>query len=668
MKIFSAWFALLLCGAVSILKGEVLINEIHYDPSDRTKPLEFIEIHNSGAEPVNVGGWRVSDGIDYLFPANAVIAAGGYYVIAENAAAFQAEFSVAPHGVFTGSLSNRGERLRLQDSSIALRDEVSYGIGFPWPTMAKGGGGSIELINPGLDNDLGGSWRTAGTSGAVPPLLSAGDSQWHYRKGTSEASTPAENWRAVAYVEDGTWIANARMPIGYGDIDGDSGNSDVSTTLSDMSGSYRSIFMRRPFTVAAGQTSGSLHLRVRCDDGCIVWLNGVEIARVRADGAAPTFNGAGMTITNATEPPLGWTEIAVPNSESLLVAGSNILAVQAFNGTLSSSDFFFDAELGRPSAQNGSPAAQNSVFSQSAPPAIRQVAHAPTQPAADVPVTISAKVTDPQGVASVSLSYQLVDPGSYIRLSDSAYATSWTTLAMRDDGTNGDLVARDDTFSAVLPASLQTHRRLTRYRITAADALGTSVRVPYADDEQPNFAYFTYNGVPNWNGAVQPGAAGSRGIVQTFPSALLAGMQTWHLVANSADVTNSQYDSAYNGQHFNGTVIYEGNVYDHITFRNRGIGSTYVSGKNKWALSFNRARDVHVRDNWGNLYKETWNSFPIDACASPWAAVHRGMAGVEEAMTYRLYELAGALSLRTHYMHWRVIDSSLESGPTQYDG
>ena len=668
MKNFLGWLLLILSGAISIADAQVVINEIHYDPSDRTKRVEFVEFHNSGPEPVNVSGWRMTDGVEYLFPANAVIAAGGYYVIAQDAAAFQAEFGAAPNGVFTGALSNKGERLRLQDAGAALRDEVTYGVGFPWPTKAKGGGGSIELIDPALDNDLGGSWRTAGTAATVPPIFSAGDSQWRYRKGTSEASNPVGSWRSVSYVTDGTWITNARMPIGFGAIDGNTTNVDVSTTLTDMAGTYRSIFLRRQFTRVAGETAGPLRLRVRCDDGCIVWLNGVEIARVRVNGAAPTFNANGMTITNAPEPPLEWNEISIPNGESLLLAGSNVIAVQVFNVTLNSSDLFFDAELGRPAPGDGTPAAQNSVYSRVSPPAIRQVKHTPEQPTANVPVTITAKVTDLQGVASVTLSYQLVDPGSYIRLSDPAYTTSWTNIAMRDDGTNGDLVAGDDTFTAVLPASVQLHRRLTRYRITASDSAGASVRVPYADDEQPNFAYFTYNGVPSWSGAVQPGAAGARGSVQTFPSTLLSGMQTWHLVANATDVTNSQYNSSSDGQHFQGTVIYEGKVYDHITFRNRGIGSTYVSGKNKWALSFNRARDIHVRDNWGSLYKETWNSFPIDAAASPWASVHRGMAGVEEAIAYHLYELAGTPSLRTHYMHWRVIDRAQESGPTQYDG
>ena len=89
-----------------------------------------------------------------------------------------------------------------------IRDEVTYGIGFPWPTKAKGGGGSMELIHPALDNDLGGSWRTAGTADTAA-LIPAGDNQWHYRKGTSEASNPIANWRLRTFVEDATWVANA---------------------------------------------------------------------------------------------------------------------------------------------------------------------------------------------------------------------------------------------------------------------------------------------------------------------------------------------------------------------------------------------------------------------------------------------------------------------------
>src|SRR2546422_4044387 len=67
------------------------------------------------------------------------------------------------------------------------------------------------------------------------------------------------------------------------------------------------------------------------------------------------------------------------------------------------------------------------------------------QPVAGQPVTISAKVTDPDGVASVVLEYQLVNPGSYIELTDAAYTNQWTSVPMHDDGTGGDEFARSST-------------------------------------------------------------------------------------------------------------------------------------------------------------------------------------------------------------------------------
>jgi hypothetical protein len=247
-------FVALFCAswALTGFGQSVVINEIHYKPPDNTKPIEFIELHNPGAATVDLAGWRLEDGVLFNFPAGKSIPAGGYFVVAQNAAAFQAQFGFAPGGIFTGGLNSVGERLQLRNAAGTLVDEVNYGVGFPWPTAAKGGGSSMELINPALDNDLAGSWRSSGTSSAIVTLIPSGDNQWHYRKGTSEASNPITAWRTFSFVEDGTWIANATAPIGYGDIDG-GGSEEMATLLPDMVNNYRSIFMRRTFTVAPGQ-------------------------------------------------------------------------------------------------------------------------------------------------------------------------------------------------------------------------------------------------------------------------------------------------------------------------------------------------------------------------------------------------------------------------------
>ncbi len=317
-----------------------------------------------------------------------------------------------------------------------------------------------------------------------------------------------------------------------------------------------------------------------------------------------------------------------------------------------------------PSAVNGAKVATLST----APPAIRRVNHTPAKPTSNTPVVVTATVTDPDGTASVSLRYQIVSPGSYIRKADAAFtsAGSWVTLPMLDDGTGGDAAAGDSIFTATLPASVQVHRRLIRYQITVTDNLGNFIRVPYADDEQPNFAYFVYDTLPAWNGAMRPATFNGFAAtpVQAYPVSLLQSIEPWHLLANEANIISCQYDSGFNGTLFQGTLVHRGEVYDHITYQVRGIGSTYQSGKNKWGLKFNRARDFQAYDNWGRPYSEKWNSLGMNACAAPWASVNRGAAGIEEAFSFRAYELAGVPSLRTNYVHWRVIRRAAEVNST----
>ena len=51
---------------------------------------------------------------------------------------------------------------------------------------------------------------------------------------------------------------------------------------------------------------------------------------------------------------------------------------------------------------------------------------------------------------------------------------------------------------------------------------------------------------------------------------------------------------------FRGTIVYDGVVYDHVEFRNRGVASTYAVGKNKWKIEFLRGHYFQARDNYGN--------------------------------------------------------------------
>jgi len=121
----------------------VVINEIHYDPDVKTELVEFVELHNTAAEDIDLSGWYFRSGISYRFGAGATLPAGGYIIVAQNPAHIQAKWSsarlsVSSHllfGPFEGKLSNDGENIELCNAFDEQIDRVDYQLGFPWPTV-----------------------------------------------------------------------------------------------------------------------------------------------------------------------------------------------------------------------------------------------------------------------------------------------------------------------------------------------------------------------------------------------------------------------------------------------------------------------------------------------------------------------------------------------------
>ena len=144
------------------LSASVVINELHPSPDVKQQPVEFVELFNTGPDPVELSGWRFDDGIFFTFPAGTRMEPGQFLVVAGDPAAVAAKFRVnGVLGPWIGRLSGDGEQLRLRNAAGQVEDEVDYGSGFPWPTVGESPGYSMELIHPGLDNDLGGHWRSS---------------------------------------------------------------------------------------------------------------------------------------------------------------------------------------------------------------------------------------------------------------------------------------------------------------------------------------------------------------------------------------------------------------------------------------------------------------------------------------------------------------------------
>ena len=670
------------------LDAQVVINEIHYESGDGSDGEEFVELLNAGDEEVDISGWFFSSGIRFRFPAGVRLAPAAFAVVAQNPQKLLERFSnrLPVTGPFEGRLANDGERVVLRDTEGAIVDEVDYGLAFPWPTASAGKGSSMELIHPSLDNDLGGSWRASGLTDAPPVerrfLLERGALDWRYRRGTSEASDPVDAWRQGDFIEDASWLSGP-TPIGYGE-------DEIATVLDDMRGNFTSVFLRRNLSIASlDEIPAELKIGHAVDDGCIVWINGVEVFRLRMPTGDVAFDERARTSGEAR-----WLDEFLPPPDSYLQVGENTIAIHAFNQRDTSGDFSIDIELFTPGAEDfppdffgpPTPGAVNSVWTANAPPQARQVAHGPRMPGAGEEFAVSAKVSDPDGVASVRLEYQIVEPGAYV---PATLPLSHADLLRTPDAPREDnpeyidparwtevVMAADDIdpllWSVILPP--QPNRTLVRYRMTVTDTRGASTTIPYRDDPSRNFALFVYDGVPAWQTTAR--TVREEGVGFSYPVETMRSLAAYHLISRAEDITRCvaastavqipQGNRARHVENWEGAFVYDGVVYDHVEYRLRGANGRYqvpagnggIAGKRHWRINFNKGHHLQARDRFGNRYPTRWR---VLNTGRMFGNRIDGNWGLGDQVNDILWNAWGIPAAFGHAFSFRVIDSADES-------
>ena len=152
------------------INEDVVLNEIMYHRAPlstdgepvTTRTEEWIELYNRGEEAVDLGGWQLTDAVTYEFPTGTTLAAGGYLVVAGDAAALRADHpDITVLGDLSGRLDHRSDRILLLDASGNPADEVRYYDGGRWPDAADGGGSSLELRDPWADNAAAEAWAAS---------------------------------------------------------------------------------------------------------------------------------------------------------------------------------------------------------------------------------------------------------------------------------------------------------------------------------------------------------------------------------------------------------------------------------------------------------------------------------------------------------------------------
>jgi hypothetical protein len=153
--------------------GEQVINEIAWMGTTASASDEWIELKNTGDQPVDLSGWTLSSADAKLHVSlDRSIPARGFYLLERTDDTSVA--GISADLIYTGALSNAGEGLALNDRSGAAVDTADFSSGWPAgdstskKTMERTEGGWITSKDPGgtpkAENDAG--------AAAVPPAES----------------------------------------------------------------------------------------------------------------------------------------------------------------------------------------------------------------------------------------------------------------------------------------------------------------------------------------------------------------------------------------------------------------------------------------------------------------------------------------------------------------
>jgi len=158
-------------------------------------------------------------------------------------------------------------------------------------------------------------------------------STWKYLANGSDQGTA---WRASSF-NDSTWPSGLAQ-LGYGEGD----EATVVPFGPDPNNKFITTYFRRAFNVTNASLFTGLTLRLMRDDGAVVYLNGVEVWRTNMPTGSVGFQTlASVAIGGADESTFVQTTI----SPSLLLSGTNVLAVELHQSGGTSTDISFDFQL-----------------------------------------------------------------------------------------------------------------------------------------------------------------------------------------------------------------------------------------------------------------------------------------------------------------------------------
>ncbi len=239
------------------------------------------------------------------------------------------------------------------------------------------------------------------------------------------------------------------------------------------------------------------------------------------------------------------------------------------------------------------PGAANAEVVANAGPWISRVVDRPGAIMADEPLVVTAEVTPREvDIANVSLTYRVM------------YGEE-ASLAMRDDGLQGDSVAGDGEYAAVIPAGAAAPGEMIRWYVSATDSAQSSSRAPAFLDQQDS------DQSPEYFGTVvaDPEVNSQVPILQWF---MEPGTE------RRADSVRGTRASVFYGDQF----------YDNVFVRLRG-GSSANQLKKSYKFDFNTANGFRFHPDAGRVREINLNT------------TYSNKDYIRQALAFETYDAAG---------------------------
>ncbi len=227
-------FCLLLIKSIGIAQRyDVVIHEIFADPSPAVAlpGAEWIELRNRSTQPIQLQGWRLSDGggTSGSFPTHLLPPDSMLIVCANTNGGLFNNYGRCIGIANFPSLDNDGELLVLRDAVGQVIHAISYAASWHQTELKKEGGWSLEMIDPRHPGLFQKNWRSSthpsgGTPGKInsqnaeledrdPPMIHTGyslDSSRLLICFDEAMDSVAMSWDGLFHLSEGREIVEAK--------------------------------------------------------------------------------------------------------------------------------------------------------------------------------------------------------------------------------------------------------------------------------------------------------------------------------------------------------------------------------------------------------------------------------------------------------------------------